>query len=320
MDSPAIVHSSIRSALEARGYSYSTMRLGAYSYNVWTAPNGWTWMWHNFRKYPFTPQTTAEISWDKKRAYDFASLHSVTIPATILTDSRDEAVTFLEKYQRVIVKPLSGSGSRGVSLDITTPESLQQVIPENEKVLVQQQFIGEELRFTFLDGRVVSVIYRQTPRVIGDGVSSLQELIDRENNVRRTVVFPLLQYPQLDAQIINFDAFDLSSIPLQGQVIELSRSTMIKRGASFYGVTNAVHRSYIEIAEKLAKALSATYIAVDIMVKDFTIPATDDNYTFIEFNTSPSPAPYSSLRAGDTPPVLNMLADLFDRAADGYKA
>lgn len=313
-------HRSIRDALLAKGYTYQSFMLGERVYEKWTAPNGWHWLSNRYRKYPFTPIAVAEISVDKVRAYDFAQLHGVVIPATLQTRSFDEAADFLRQYGRVLVKPYNGSGGRGVVLDITEDESLRSALAGDEDLIVQQQFIGEELRFTVFNGKVQSVVYRQTPRVVGDGLRSIAELIEIENVSRSRMPPTYIKYKQLNESNVDVALLEDHRIPADGEIIELSRSTMLKGGASFYGVTHRVHPSYVQLVEKLSNALSAPLIAVDFMVKDFTKPASDSNYVFIEFNTSPSPSVYSSLRGGDTPPIIDMMADLIDRTAALYRS
>lgn len=266
--------------------------------------------------YPFTSRETVEISKDKVRGYELAEAAGMTIPVGIHTSDVAVAREFLSKYKRVVVKPHNASGSRGLTVDVTTEEQLEQAMKlatiKGEDPLIQEQFIGEELRFTIIKGKLYSAILRRSPRVTGDGVRTIQELIEDENTIRKGLVFPYLTYPQLSNKNIDTAFMSNQTIPEEGEVVELSKTTMIKYGASFYGVTELVHPSYVEIAERLASKLESDLIVVDLMVVDFTVPATDSNYIFLEFNTSPSMIVYSSLRGGDNPPVVEKIADMID--------
>lgn len=181
--------------------------------------------------------------------------------------------------------------------------------------LIQQQFDGEEVRMTIIDGTVRSAILRQTPRVTGNGIYTLERLIAKENAKRKKLQFPLLNYPLLDERIIDTKNFPLHKVLTGGEIFELSHATMIKDGASFYGITNELHSSYRIVAEKLARALNPRMLVVDFLIKDYAAPATDENYIFLEFNTTPGLTIYTSLRGGDTPDVISMLADAVDGAS-----
>jgi D-alanine-D-alanine ligase-like ATP-grasp enzyme len=311
-------HATIKSALKERGYTYQRVTLGGRLYHEYLAPSGWVWRYgQRFRAYPFITIAARNISTDKQASYDFAKLHNVSTPATIAVHNADAALQFLKDHRRVIVKPTSQSGGVGVTVDITSEHDLRSAISfatgdQNDPVLVQRQFIGEEVRFTVLNGKVASAILRQTPRVVGDGVSTIAELIDRENQTRRDLQFPSLTYPLLDEKIIPKHFIKSEHIPAKDEIIELNKSTMIRKGASFYGVMEQVHASYIGIAERLAYSLNPAMLVVDLMIEDFRRPATADNYVFIEFNTAPAPQIYTSIRGGDTPPVIDWIAQMID--------
>ncbi len=312
-----------KEALLKRGYVYRTFMLDSQMYREYKAPNGWTWIYaKNFRNYPFTSISARKISTNKQASYDFAVLNGVAIPRTLCTQDPKVASLFLKKHGRVVVKPLDQSGGLGLTVDILTDDRLVQAMKMaslgDTPVLIQEQFIGEELRFTILRGKVESVILRRSPRVVGDGINSVMDLIKIENTNRDALHFPLLIYPQLQSTNIGVDFMTDNSIPSEGKIIELSKTTMIGKGASFYGVTGEVHKTYVDIAERLGTALNAAMIVVDIMVKDYTKPATSDNYVFLEFNTSPAPQVYSSLRGGDKPAIIDKIVSMIDEYATQY--
>lgn len=266
--------------------------------------------------YPFTSEKAMAISKDKMQAYELAKATGIIIPAGVQTSDVAVARKFLDTYKQVIVKPHNRSGGSGLSVDITTDaqlgKAMERATYHGEAPLIQQQFIGEELRLTVINGEVYSVILRQSPRIVGDGTRTVQQLIEAENVARKDLIFPYLAYPQLTADNIDPAFLTSQTIPEKGETVELNKTTMIRNGASFYGVTNLVHPSYIEIAKRLAAKLDAGLLAVDLMVVDFRAPASDTNYIFLEFNTSPSMIVYSSLRGGDQPPVAEKVVDMID--------
>jgi len=270
--------------------------------------------------YPFISQTAKKVSKDKNLSYDFANIQGVHIPATLQTTDIAQANEFLATYKKVVVKPAELGGGKGLTVDITDETTLKLAIEKatfgNKTPLIQQQFIGEEMRLTVLAGKVHSAILRRTPRVTGDGISTIQQLIERENSDRLSLKFPLLTYPQLDATMMPVELFNGQAVIDNGQTIELSRATMIGRGASFYGILQQIHPSYLAIAEKLANNLNPSMLVIDLMVKNFTEPASDDNYIFLEFNTAPALQIYSSIRAGDQPDVISKLADMVEAFAE----
>ncbi|MDB5165709.1 MAG: Cyanophycin synthase [Candidatus Saccharibacteria bacterium] len=316
---PRLNATTLSGELLQRGYIYSELILER-RYKQYLSPNGkFLFTKGAHYNYPFISRDVYEMSKDKLRSYEFAQLHDVAIPATLHTSDLDRAKPFLARHKRVVVKPFDGSASKGLTVDVTTDIQLEQALHaatfDDKAPLVQEQFIGEEIRLTALDGVVRSVILRQTPRVVGDGSSSISELIAVENEDRQNLQFPFISYPQLDAVNIPEHLLRSKQIPAHGEIIELSKTTMIRHGASFYGVTDQVHPSYVQIAEHLVSQLNAPMLVVDLMVKDYTHQASDNNYIFLEFNTAPHLEIYSLLRSGDQPDIIRMLADMVDAYA-----
>ena len=309
----------LKDELIARGYGYNELVLSKIYKQFLSATGKLIIAKADCYDYPFISAAAKKISKDKTLSYEFATTHNISIPATVQTLDKAIARDFLMNYRRVVVKPPDMSGSRGLTVDIIDASKLDKALENatfnNQPPLVQEQFIGEEVRMTILAGKVQSVILRQTPRIIGDGVRSIALLIEKENEARQSLSFPLLAYPQLDHTLIDDRLLVDSSILAKGEVLELSRATMIKKGASFYGITNEIHNSYVAIAEQMAAPLSPSMLVVDFMIKDYTMPASPDNYIFLEFNTAPALEIYSSLRAGDCPDVIAKIADQVDMYA-----
>jgi len=310
----------LKDELIQRGYTENTLVLDRSYKQYLTKDSKVVLTKGGYYDYPFISQTAKKVSKDKNLSYDFANIQGVHIPATLQTTDIAQANEFLATYKKVVVKPAELGGGKGLTVDITDETTLKLAIEKatfgNKTPLIQEQFMGEEVRLTVVGGKVYSAILRRTPRVTGDGVSTIQQLIERENSDRLSLKFPLLTYPQLDATMMPVELFNGQAVIDNGQTIELSRATMIGRGASFYGILQQIHPSYLAIAEKLANNLNPSMLVIDLMVKNFTEPASDDNYIFLEFNTAPALQIYSSIRAGDQPDVISKLADMVEAFAE----
>src|SRR5437899_2802828 len=54
----------------------------------------------------------------------------------------------------------------------------------SQRLLIEQQVTGEAYRLLYLEGELVDVVLRQSPRVTGDGHSTVHALIAAENERR----------------------------------------------------------------------------------------------------------------------------------------
>ncbi len=282
---------------------------------------------YEYPLYPFATSSARLISKHKDMAYEFVRKNGVMVPETVVVrgSALSEATELLEKCGRVIVKPKKGLGSEGLHLDITTPDQLGQAVADagqgGADVLVQRQFYGEEVRFAVIDGRVRAALLRQTPRVVGDGTSTLAQLIRKENDRRREVNDTLVPYPQLDASLVSRQLLESNEVIPRGEVRELNKSTMIRGGASIYNILSEVDPGYASVAERACEGLGKGFIVADIMIADYTAPPSDDTYVFIEFNLAPAVSLFYSCRDGKQVEIVEeYLAPMLIKAMKGNYA
>ncbi len=269
--------------------------------------------------YPFNDQRVKDISIDKGRAYKLVEKLGFPIPytETVSGDLDDELATrMLSAYPLLIVKPSDSSLSRGLTLNIDTKVKLYKAIKNAQlvspSVLIQEQVKGEEIRFAVINGRVEAALLRRTARVVGNGVSTIEELIKQENETRKTLKFEYISYPQLDDTIVDQSLLNSQVVPRDKEVIELSHSTMIRGGCSVYNVLDEVDESYKKIVEKIAADISAGFVVVDMFCQKYKTAATRGNYWFIEFNSAPVLKLFYGCRDAKHFDIVTRLADLID--------
>lgn len=314
----------IARALDARGFTRKVFEL-PHPLVEFTAPNGWKWLTlQQFTAYPFIPNAVHVLARNKEDAGAFAALNGVNTPKTMRYLRDDTSyVDFLEECGQVVVKPLDSSGSRGVTLNITDTKTLGQAVQEalnfSSEVLIQQQVAGDEIRLTIAGGEVVSVLLRDTAKVIGDGETTLEELVRRENAARKLIESPYLPYPELTEALVPLLEQQGKRVPQKDEIVELNQSTMVGRGASIHNIAAEIHPSYVETARNLAQALNPAFLVIDMIIQDYRAPRTDDNYAFIEFNTGPSMKLYYAPRTGEPYDMVRKLADMIEDMSKEYK-
>lgn len=99
------------------------------------------------------------------------------------------ALAFLERHGRCVVKPARNTGAgAGVTCDLSSSEELVRAAltaaRHSPDLVIEQQLVGAEHRFLVLDGEVVAAVTRERPWVVGDGTSTVTDLVLRENKRR----------------------------------------------------------------------------------------------------------------------------------------
>lgn len=321
-DDPNASYKLLAKEFKKRGYLISESIVNDRMVVTYTSPAGKVWRIKASQiAYPFTTEEMRLLSRNKETAYTFAETQDVTTPFTMHLSrggeiKRAEADLLFERHQTLIVKPSDASLARGLTLNVQTYTELKKAIEHareiSSSVLIQEQVEGEEIRFALINGKVVSALLRRTPRVVGDGKSTIAELLQQENEERAQLNFEHITYPQLTDAMVDPTFFTSTKVLKKGETVELSRATMIRNGSSMYDVIDKIHPSYVDKVEELGSRLSTKFVVIDVFIKDFHTALRDDNYWFIEFNTSPVLCLFYGCRDGKMFDIAPQLVDCID--------
>ncbi|MBM3210379.1 hypothetical protein FJZ39_03525 [Candidatus Saccharibacteria bacterium] len=313
-------------AMKDFGYSVDVFTLDGRKYTRFKHASGKSWLTRNgLVSYPFVTSSAHTVSQNKQRAYSLAGEVGVCYPATHVIDTRvtnaDKVAIerMIDSFGGVIVKPENASGARGFTAGIKSINNLEEAVTKaysnghTPLVLVQEAVDAEEIRFAVVDGKVVSALLRKRPYVVGDGHSTVAELIAKENDSRRTFKMPYVTYPDLDETMLNPDTISSQEILNMNRELTIGSGTMIKNGASIINVFENVHDSLIEKVQRISNQIGHGFVVVDMFVKDYTQPAESGNYWFNEFNFSPSLKLHYSCRDGNHDDILACLIPYLDK-------
>jgi D-alanine-D-alanine ligase-like ATP-grasp enzyme len=201
-----------------------------------------------------------------------------------------------------IVKPNSGSQGVGVFLVHSEAElrrALENIFTFDRVALVQKYVSGRDYRIVVLDDTIISVYERIPLNIIGDGVSTIEELLFAKQSAFASA--------GRDTQINHFDermhrklersGFSFNSIVNNGQKIFLLDNANLSSGGDSEDMTETAHDSFKHIAIQLTKDMGLRLCGVDIIIShDITQPHTDHNsYCVLEINAAPGLDHYSKL-------------------------
>ena len=187
---------------------------------------------------------------------------------------------FMEEAGRpCVVKPAGGtSGGDGITCGVDTPERFRRAVIwahrwDSARVHVERQIQGQELRFLFMDGELLGIVRRRPPQLVGDGRSTVVELMAAENRRRaaddgRSGTTPVLV--DLDCLFaLEAAGFTLRSVVPAGESI--SAKTMVNQSGS--ADTDAL--SITEVSPDLVANAAAAAAAVGIRLASVEIVTPD---------------------------------------------
>jgi len=196
----------------------------------------------------------------------------------------------------VVTKPLVGNHGRGVTTDINDDHGLREgydaAYHRNETVVVEQYVKGEDHRLLVIDGRLVAAARRRPAHVIGDGESTLMELIDKENDDPRRGVGHenLLTQIVVDEQslrLIAQEGLTLQSVIEKDRVVYLKSTANLSTGGTATDVTDDVHPEVHYAAERIARLIGLDIIGIDLLAQDLARPLEEQSAAVVEVNAGP---------------------------------
>ena len=232
----------------------------------------------------------------------------------------DKAVALMERLGSVVVKPVDGNIGRGVTVGVTTEEEMTDAwaiafSETHSGVLVEERFVGEDVRISVVDGIAYAANNRIPPHVVGDGTSTVRELINAKNDIRYQDVHLHPKPIELTAyrlKRLDQAGLTLNSVLPTGETFIIDHKGNLATGAEPADVTDDIHPSYLRMAKRAVLAFPGVDIAgVDVLGSDFTAPASPDNHIVVEMNTNPDVGSHGTAFKGRPRNVVGPTVDSF---------
>lgn len=176
----------------------------------------------------------------------------------------------------VIVKPALGSGSRHTILHIQTKEQLERAFTIANQVspfvVIEEELVGPVYRATVVNGRLEATLRRDPPHVVGDGVSTISELIEKanENPKRGGPYYSKLGLNEKAQEELSYQGLTESSVVPEGKKAYLHQKVNWSVGGTTADVTDDVHEDNKVLFEEVCSALNAPITGIDFIIEDIS--------------------------------------------------
>jgi D-alanine-D-alanine ligase-like ATP-grasp enzyme len=254
--------------------------------------------------------TSKYISSNKSVAGKMFQMDGLPFPEFQVTLTADEAVEFYKKHKTIVVKPTKGDGGKGITI---LPENEQQVreafvlaeektkVKGKDKVQVEEFIKGENYRLLVLEDKVIGAVHRKAAFVIGDGESTIKELIDTKNEQRVTDGLFKIPVDHTTELQLKFKEMDMNSIPEKDTEVAVRLNANLSTGGTTRECLKDFDPYYLELAIKAAKSMALTLAGVDLIAEDITDPKA--GHVINEVNFHPGMRVHYMVDEGDVVPV-----------------
>ena len=233
----------------------------------------------------------------------------------------EEVKEVIEKVKFPLVfKPLDGNHGKGASINVKTEEEAIEAFHHakkySRKIIVEKFITGYDFRVLVINHRFIAAALREPAHVIGDGTSTIQQLIDKENKDPRrgygheNVLTEISIDKETHDQLAKYN-YTLDTILKKGEQCYLKGTANLSTGGTSTDVTDIMHPTNIFICERISRVIGLDICGIDIMAQNLSEPLETSGGVVLEVNAAPGfrmhLAPAKGLPRNVAAPVIDML-------------
>jgi GNAT-family acetyltransferase (TIGR03103 family) len=222
----------------------------------------------------------------------------ISVPAQRVAGSAADNAAFLAEHGSVVVKPARGEQGQGVAVDLRSSGDVESAVAAArahcDTVLLEQMVAGDDLRIIVIDGEVVAGAIRRPAEIVGTGMHTVAQLIERQSRRRAAATGGESRIPVDDQtqRLLADAAIDMETVLEEGRAIRVRKTANLHTGGTIHDVTGELHRGLCEAAVTAARVLDIPVVGLDFIVPDVHL----GSYHVIEANERPglanhAPAP-----------------------------
>jgi cyanophycin synthetase len=196
----------------------------------------------------------------------------------------------------VVVKPNDGNQGKGVTVNITTEEHLRSAYATarsfRSDVLVERFMPGNDFRLLVVGDKLVAAARRDPPKVVGDGVQTIAQLVDQVNSdpnrgTGHSTALTKIRFDAIAHACLADQGFTAESVPELGQRVNLRNNANLSTGGSATDVTEDVHPEVAARAIAAAQMIGLDICGVDVVSDNILQPLEDQGGGVVEVNAAP---------------------------------
>jgi cyanophycin synthetase len=244
-----------------------------------------------------TSNIAVEIACDKEDTKNLLEAAQIPVPRGVIIYTEEDLERAIKKLGfPLVTKPIDGNHGKGATTDLKTFEEAKagfHAAKKYSKAVICEKFIvGRDHRVLVINYKFVAAALRTPAAVIGDGVSTIQELIDKVNSDPRRgygheKTLTAIKVDEFTENILRDKNFTLVTVLEKNYELWLKPTANLSTGGTATDLTDTVHPSNIVMAERIARIIGLDICGIDIMAPDLRNPITENGGAIIEVNAAP---------------------------------
>ena len=269
-----------------------------------------------------TKHIGVEISCDKEDTHNLLHDLGLPVPKQLMVYSERQAQRAARRIgYPVVIKPLNANHGRGVSINLTTEEQVSAGFEHAKEhgtsraVLVESYITGLDHRMLSVDGKLVACAKRVPGHVVGDGESTVTQLVDKVNeDPRRGIghekVLTRLEFDRQAHRLLSEAGYDENTVLKKGEIFYLRKTANLSTGGTAIDVTDIVHPDNKAMAERAIRAVGLDVGGVDFLTDDISQSYKDIGGAIVEVNAAPGFRMHVAPSEGEPRDVAGAVMDM----------
>ncbi|HTH94120.1 MAG TPA: cyanophycin synthetase [Rhodocyclaceae bacterium] len=237
------------------------------------------------------------IAQDKELTKKLLHAGGVPVPLGRPVKNADDAwAAACEVGVPVVVKPLDGNQGKGVSVNLHTKE---QVVAGYEfarsfrrNIMVERYLPGHDFRMLVVGDKLIAAARREPPNVIGDGIHTIQQLVDTVNldplrGDGHATSLTKIRLDEIALGILEKQNLTPESVPAKGVRVILRNNANLSTGGTATDVTDDVHPDVAARAVEAARMIGLDVCGIDVLAETLQRPMEEQNGGVVEVNAAP---------------------------------
>jgi len=244
-----------------------------------------------------TSSIAVELACDKEDSKDLLLAAEVPVPKgeVIKTENGLRSAVDYVGFP-LVVKPVNGNHGRGITADINSMEEALEAFAKakevSRSVIVEKYIVGEDYRLLVIDYKLVAAAKRTPAHVVGDGQSTIQQLIDKVNEDPRRgygheKVLTMITVNKMTEDILEQQELNLESVIDKDEILYLKDTANLSTGGTATDVLDIVHPSNVFMAERIARIIGLDICGIDVMTPDISESVEKVGGAVLEVNAGP---------------------------------
>jgi cyanophycin synthetase len=225
----------------------------------------------------------------------------------------------------VAVKPVSGHKGIGVTAEVRDEEELEsayrravKAIPENEpiRIIVEKSISGADFRLLCVNGKFVAATERRPAWVVGDGHSTIEELIRKENRKLGRLDTPTSAMTKIQCddaleQYLEQQDLSLDDVLETDRTVYLRKVANLSAGGVSIDATRTIHPDNIILAQDIAQHFNLVCLGIDVIARNISESWKSSGFSIIEINAAPGILMHLNPAIGESVDVPSYILETF---------